>query len=307
MLTYLQNDSGGDPADVEQIKRNLLRLQADEYLLREANLDARSQALYYLDFVDQVVHMRSRWQDLSAMRTLAGELRQRLEMTNMRLLQELRQGIRSGHLVGQTLRRQLDRFTRYVPGTRRYTHTGPDGLDVLVRGLFGLDRPPAAGRLRDAEMIDLEFTPASAILDLVDHARFAAGNVFYDLGAGLGQVVMLVHLLTGIITKGVEVEPAYCAFARQRAQELNLRDVEFINVDARYADYADGTLFYLFTPFKGKLLRWVLDKLRAESERRLIRVCTFGPCTATVAQEPWLAIRDPETNHPFRLAVFDSG
>jgi hypothetical protein len=29
--------------------------------------------------------------------------------------------------------------------------------------------------------------------------------------------------------------------------------VEFINVDARQADYSEGTVFFMFTPFRGEI------------------------------------------------------
>jgi len=51
---------------------------------------------------------------------------------------------------------------------------------------------------------------------------------------------------------------------------------------------SEGTVFYLYTPFTGGILRTVLDRLRREAARRAIRVCTFGPCAVTVAEEGWL-------------------
>ena len=50
-------------------------------------------------------------------------------------------------------------------------------------------------------------------------------------------------------------------------QELNLSEVDFINVDAREAEYADGTVFFLYTPFEGKMLLEVLGRLKEEAQR----------------------------------------
>jgi hypothetical protein len=71
---------------------------------------------------------------------------------------------------------------------------------------------------------------------------------------------------------------------------LNLANVTFIQQDARDADYSFGTVFYLYTPFTGTILRSVLDSLRSEAANREIQVCTFGPCTPTVAKEEWLDV-----------------
>jgi hypothetical protein len=48
----------------------------------------------------------------------------------------------------------------------------------------------------------------------------------------------------------------------------------------------------------------VLDRLRAEAEKRAIRVCTFGPCAMTVAGEEWLLPATPLAED--RITVFES-
>jgi hypothetical protein len=77
-----------------------------------------------------------------------------------------------------------------------------------------------------------------------------------------------------------------------------------VNLDAREADYAGGTVFFMFTPFVGSMLQAVLDRLYREAKRRPIRVCTFGPCTLEVAKQPWLKSMDGNADHEFKLAVF---
>jgi hypothetical protein len=65
-----------------------------------------------------------------------------------------------------------------------------------------------------------------------------------------------------------------------------------------------GTVFYLYTPFRGSILKAVLTRLRRESAARTIRVGTLGPCTEAVAREPWLRATTPATAD--RVAVFIS-
>jgi hypothetical protein len=74
--------------------------------------------------------------------------------------------------------------------------------------------------------------------------------------------------------------------------------------DARVTDLSSGTVFYLYTPFAGSILRQVLDRLRSVAAARPIRVCTFGPCTSVVADERWLeATAEPVTDW---VVVFNS-
>jgi hypothetical protein len=79
--------------------------------------------------------------------------------------------------------------------------------------------------------------------------------------------------------------------------------VTFAQQDARTADLAAGTVFYLYTPFLGTILRAVLDALRREAASRPIRICTFGPCTPIIAREPWL-LETTGTLAEDRIAVF---
>ena len=202
----------------------------------------------------------------------------------------------------QELRQQLQLFTTYSPLDQSQAHIGYDGLDSLISGLFELHPPPQATQTLSADMVHYEPTPVRAILDLVDHVNFIPTDLFYDLGSGLGYVAMLVNLLSGIKTTGIELEPVFCTYAQSCARTLGLTAVEFINADARDADYTEGTVFYLFTPFKGALLQAVLAKLENEARTRRIKICTYGVCNPSRGVVPGCAVwmPMPTTNSSWR-------
>jgi hypothetical protein len=114
-----------------------------------------------------------------------------------------------------------------------------------------------------------------------------------DLGSGLGHVPILVSIFTEARGVGIECEAAYIESARQCARTLNLDRVNFVYQDARESDFSAGTVFYLYTPFMGSILSEVLDRLRREASARPIRICSYGPCTPVIAQEPWLKAMFP--------------
>lgn len=293
--------------DLQELQAELADLLSDNTLTAEANLQRRAEALDFLAFLQDVLRMERR--RTTAMQTLqqqATVLQKQLEAVNTRLFQQVRTAIQSGALTERALRRYLDQFTDYRAQSRDRIYMSYDGLDVLVDGLFHLKSAPAATLAPAVEMVHCEETPARVLLDLIDHTSIAPTDVFYDLGSGLGQVVMLVHLLTGVKAKGVEVEPAFCAFAQRQAQALGLTAVEFINADARTADTRDGTLFFMFTPFRGQLLQSVLDRLQEVARRHPIRLCTFGSCTPRVADQPWLRPSTPDARHEYKLVIFES-
>lgn len=183
----------------------------------------------------------------------------------------------------------------------RTQEAGYSPLDVLLAGMFDAGELPEE-LPQTSEMVAYQPAPGRVILALLEQVR--DDDVFYDLGSGLGRVVLCVSLLTAARARGIEFQPSFCAYARRVAQQVNAR-AEFHALDARDAQLDDGTLFFLYTPFRGALLRSVLARLRRVAALHAVRVCTFGPCTAEVSSEPWLRLRGASAS-PDELAIFDS-
>lgn len=179
-----------------------------------------------------------------------------------------------------------------------------DHLDELVSGVLRLPAPGDDIAALGAEMVFYQPTPARHALDALRRLQLGADDVLIDLGAGLGHVPLLVAACTGARAHGVEIEPAYVASAQACATELSLARATFACADARAVDFGAGTVFYLYTPFTGTILREVLDALAGQARHRPIRVCSLGPCTATVAAEPWL--RGEGACRGDRVAIFRS-
>ena len=165
-----------------------------------------------------------------------------------------------------------------------------DSLDVAVSGILQFGEPAAEVAERTPEMVFYQPTPARHVFDLIGRAVLTERDVLVDLGSGLGHVPLLTSICTNARSIGVEREPAYVDCARQCALGLNLSNVTFLQQDARDTDFSCGTVFYLYTPFTGTILRAVLDSLRREAAAHPIRVGTYGPCTQIVAEEPWLEV-----------------
>lgn len=229
-------------------------------------------------------------------------IRTRLEAINAELYHSIRSEIMHG-AQPYALRRWIQR-----PANREDKETPTPGLaydcrDEVLSGILQL-REPSQTNLRPArEMVFYQPTPVRHILRLMEASALSEADVFVDLGSGLGHVSLLVSLLAGVESRGIEVEAAYVASAQECAQRLHQSRVRFIHGDARTADLAVGTVFYLYSPFIGSILMDVLHRLRTESAMRPIRICTLGSCTSTVAKESWLAaaaLPDPNQVTVFR-------
>lgn len=282
----------------------LCDLEEDPCLFQAEQLQERLIALDRLDaefggFDSEALATRTN----SRIHGRAKALRIQLEAANAELYQSMRSEIlRNGQ--PDTLLRWLQNSTSSCEVGGPLPGMGFDWLDELVSGILQFSEPDELDRYRQPEMVPFQPTPVRHILDLIDTSLLSEDDVFVDLGSGLGHVPLLVSMLAGIRTVGIEVQAAYVASAQECAQSLHLSRVRFVAADARTADLSSGTVFYLYTPFRGSILAEVLSMLRRESMRRPIKICSLGPCTSTVANETWL-----KTNSlpgPGRIAVFSS-
>jgi hypothetical protein len=148
---------------------------------------------------------------------------------------------------------------------------GFDSRDELLSGVLQLLDPSEPNLQPSPEMVPYQPTPVRHILQLIAATAVRQDDVFVDLGSGLGHVPLLVSMVTGAQSLGVEVQAAYVASAQRCAQSLRLSRVEFTAQDARDAYLSHGTMFYLYSPFNGSILAGVLSARRGESMRRAHR------------------------------------
>jgi hypothetical protein len=218
-----------------------------------------------------------------------------LESVNCEVYRAIRREIQRG--AGRETLLRWVRESEFAQGERY------DYLDELIIGVLEFEEPGGVAPPGE-EMVFYQPTPARHIFDLLGRAALTESDVLVDLGSGLGHVPLLASICTDARSIGIELEPAYTDCAMRSAEGLNLNNVTFVQEDARAADLSTGTVFYLYTPFTGTILRAVLDSLRREAGSRPIRICTFGPCTPTIAEEPWLRTTGPLATD--RVAIFTS-
>jgi hypothetical protein len=229
-----------------------------------------------------------------ALHERADALCARLEAVNAKFYRAMRSEIQQG----ATPRWLLQQVTA-CSQDNSVADEGYDYRDVVLAGVLEFEQPTVEIAELAHEMVFYQPTPARHIFDLIGRAALTERDVFVDLGSGLGHVPLLVSICTNARSIGIECEAAYIECARQCARALNRSNATFTHRDAREADFSGGTLFYLYTPFSGTILRSVLDSLRREAADREIRICTYGPCTLAVAAEPWLEIAGPfDTGRP---------
>ena len=278
---------------VQEVQAALRGIEQQERLWVDTNFVERVDALDMLSWqilerIENVQYVHGYHAELASLYHRGTQLWQRLEAVNARLFGRLRGRLVAAPCPGPILRQMCETYVGSVTHELTWQDLEADYLDIFVNGILHIDHLPEETQHLQPGMIGYHPTPARVIFALLEHLHLSADAVFYDLGAGLGRVVLLVGLLTAAHVKGIEFEPAYCTYAQQRADSLRLSRVTFLNVDARQADYTDGTVFFLYTPFTGRMLQAVLAKLEAVARTRPITLATYGACTRDVARQHWV-------------------
>jgi hypothetical protein len=296
----------------EEILSDIENIRKDWTLFQEKNFNARSEAIDYLEFhvidrLDALMESQDIPDQMTFLKKYALKVRSHLEDVNRSIFHQFRSKISQDGCRGKLLMDLIDEY--FDNNMSLFIHqdkTGYDNLDIFLNGILSCQNPPVESKNRELEMVYFQKTPIRIIFELIKRAAFQPNDVFFDLGSGLGQVVILVNLLTTVISKGVEFEPAFCIYAKACSAELHLKDVDFINTDARYADYSSGTLFFMYTPFEGKMLSDVIQNLQGESKKRRIKIFTYGQCSREVAKQNWL-IKEYEMEYSSgKLCIFHS-
>jgi SAM-dependent methyltransferase len=147
--------------------------------------------------------------------------------------------------------------------------------DGWVDAVLGLD-----GVLDDGPALPQGCVPylpcaVDAVLRAVELAGVRPGDVFVDLGSGVGRVAALAHLLTGASAVGVEIQPHLVAASRELLERVGLERVSAVEGDAAVLAQrlAIGTVFFLYCPFGGERLERVLDGLQSLAQTHPLRVC----------------------------------
>jgi hypothetical protein len=289
--------------DFDKLRAELADLLADETLFEETRLHDRMEAIELIDYVGEALRVPGREGLLEPVYQQALGLRTRLIAANEVLFQRVRTDLLSGNYTPAGLRATFDQFVNWKV---ELLHFDYDSLDTLLENTIFRVPTPSESRQREHGMVRYEASAGRIVLEMIDVVKFIPSDVFVDIGSGLGLVVILVNLLTGVCAIGIEYDPAYHAYAQARAGELGLQNVTFINADARQVDFSQGNMFYLFTPFIDEVFDTVLERLRQQTKHRKIYLCSYGTITHQLVELSWLQILDPAMESDFKLAIFTS-
>jgi hypothetical protein len=284
------------------IESALSGLEEDAGLSDEADFLGRARAGEELEceVIDRLAGLSPSHPEATALRLRAETLLVRWDELDQALFRRLRTTLRTASDAGAAFREMWETHLPQYAFPDVDDNPGYDARDAFLNGLLHPDPIPKALRGLEPEMVPFQKTPARILTEMIARADLGPTDIFCDVGSGLGQIPIAIHLLTGARAFGIEIEPAYVASARACAAALGLSAVAFSEADARSADYSAATVLFLYTPFRGRMLQEVLDRIHGQC-RPGTRLFAYGPCVAEIGPG-WSAL--PGSSEEGRLTGF---
>lgn len=295
---------------IAEIQSDIEKIEAQTVIYEYSNFNARTDAIDLIDFhildrIEGLIQQVGYNDELIKLRTHANRLKNNLENIDTEMFRQGEQQIKISKNKGVVFRKIIDDFLNDCHYDENQSDTiGYDNVDIFINRLLSTNTINEAERELEPEMVFYQKTPARIILEL--SKKLKREDVFFDIGSGIGQAVILVNLISGAKAIGIEFEPSYCNYAKEVASKLHLFNIKFINEDARNIDYSKGTIFFLYTPFFGKIMEDVLALLKKISTKKAIRIFTYGPCSLNITQQNWLHCINGKTDNVNKLYEFKS-
>lgn len=180
-----------------------------------------------------------------------------------------------------------------------------DDADVFVRELFALNSVPERSSKLAKYCREYEPTPIRLVLNGLSRIDLKEGDVFVDVGTGLGIIPITVGFYYGIRAIGIEIEESFVKAGSEVVSRMSLKDIEIRCEDANRASFSDGSVFFFFSPVEKNILENICRKLSTEAESRTIHILSLFDSSRVFLEQEWLH-SDSKTYDPDRVMVFNS-
>ncbi len=178
----------------------------------------------------------------------------------------------------------------------------PDLRDAWLDLVLGMEEIPADSADLPRGCVPCLPCGVDALLRMIEQAGVHSGDVFVDVGSGLGRAAILTRLLTGAAAIGIEIQAHLVRASRERAARLNVSRFSVVHGDAvRLTGFIPiGSVFFFYCPFSGDRLEKVLDDLEPIAHTRPIHICCVD---VPLPSRSWLTLVSPPSGD---LAVYRS-
>jgi hypothetical protein len=174
------------------------------------------------------------------------------------------------------------------------THAALD--DRMVDRMLGLRETATEHRIDEVKLMlrfgnerftygGTSYTMARQLIRTLSPRNY---DVFYDLGAGYGRILLYGALTSSAMFRGIEIVPQRVNEVTRAQKRLQLPNIEIRQGNVEEIDFSDGTIFFLYDPFFRDVLRGVGARLREIARRRMIRIASLAGSNDYFLAQTWL-------------------
>ena len=147
--------------------------------------------------------------------------------------------------------------------------------DAWVDVVLGLDELPDDGPELPSGCVPYLPCAVDVLLRIAARIPVRPDDLFVDIGSGVGRAAVVMHLLTAMVVRGIEVQSGHVRAARNLVAGLGLSKVTFVQGDAvdLVEEWASATVFFLYCPFSGERLARFLQKVEMSIRDRDVYIC----------------------------------
>lgn len=157
------------------------------------------------------------------------------------------------------------------------------------------------------EQFKYEGTPLAYVLSFIDEFNPSEKDIIYDLGCGYGRVVIHGALACPAKFIGIEIVEDRVKTAQSLISHMELENAEIKPGNVSSMDISDGTIFFLFNPFKVETLEKIGSQLKKIAQNHQIKIATWGgPSNEFFKQCDWLEHKQTDLIKQDRLDYFIS-
>ena len=183
--------------------------------------------------------------------------------------------LRNKIIAGKSIADEFDKILRNRCNPSADNTLKKGSADAFFDELIALTVPEETGSELLADSTPYVATSVAAILKMLDVVKPDKEDVLCDVGAGLFRIPILVHLLTGMHTMGVEMDTTLTRKAQEILTHLNLPEVTLIEGDASSADLSAASIFAFNLPFEDETFRKFLALIHPYSREKKITIYPF--------------------------------
>lgn len=228
-----------------------------------ANVDAAGLAEDFAKDLGGHAHREKQW---SAFVAREAELRVALE----RAVAQVALRLKHGELPPERFRESWEQL-----GFAANEGDAGTPADDHLDGLFGILRHTLGEPLLENLSPNMS-SRAERISDFLNATHPAPHDVVVDLGSGSGKLALTVAASVDTRVVGLELGASWVKASRASAAFFSL-GVRFVQGDVRELDLSEGSIFYLYHPFRGAVAHAMAQRLSNEAKQRKLTLYVGGP------------------------------